>query len=223
MALEKVYNNNGLVDVVCKECGEVVANGVDEEYFIKNPNASDKWLEDLEVAHNSHTPDCPNYEGAQHEIVCPDCGEVLGTYDDEYAHNYPNSLDRWEGQLFEQHASYCSEFEAPEPITHFEGELEFPNGDNKSFKIVEYFDYDPNGDVRVEWGKGGTGREWLHDIAASWTEAALKVLPDVSKWVREDFVEACESALAFEASYHAEGQKVEVEAHMWGFEISTFK
>ena len=224
MALEKVYTENG-VDIRCVECGEVIASGVDEEYFIKNPNASDKWLEELEIAHNSHTPECPNYEGAQHEIVCPDCGEVLGTYDEEYAYNYPNSLEIWEGQLFEEHAKFCPnapEEEPVDPVVHFEGTLEFPEGDSKTFKIVEYFDYDPNGEVRVEWSKGATGREWLHDIAADWSEAVLKVLFDIPVWVREDFIKACKSALTYEASHKtSDGQKVEVESHMWGFEIST--
>ena len=221
--LVKEYVENGLVNIVCKECGKIVASNVEENYFIENPNASDMWLEQLEIEHNSHTPECPNYEGAQHEIVCPDCGEVLGTYDDEYAMRYPNSLDIWIDQLMEQHAPYCPENE-PEEEVIFEGALEFPDGDTKAFKIIKIYDYYGEEDIRVEWSKGGTKKDCLSEIGEAWTEAVLKVLSQIPAWVREEFIDACISALQYEASFHVdEENEVIVETHMWGFEVYSYR
>ena len=177
MAVELVLNGNGNYDAICEACGSVLAENISEEYVVNNPNACDKWLDELYTSHISEDSSCPDYE--EYEIVCDKCGEVLGTYSPEYAMKYPNSLDKWEAQLLAQHELECphSDIQPDEPKLLIKGKLDL-DGIEKEFEIWEVYSLHSHFDTiyqtehyKTKWGKGGVDSMDKEKIIKVWESA----------------------------------------------------
>jgi len=216
--LVKKFLENGIVEVACNECGKVVAK-TDENYFMENPNASEAWLEQLEREHNSHTPNCPNYENSIHQIKCPNCGQVLAEYDDDYAYNNPNGLDRWIGQLQEEHELECPEMEFEE-IVKWEGKLNLGGSMTKKYKII----YDERYKQEfVQFGKGGTDKTDPYEIENLWEIGIIQELAKMPREYWDDFILAGADACAYECKMKNPELEISYNPQLFSFGIVAKK
>jgi len=184
MALELIYNKN-TVDVVCTECEQIVAT-TDEDYLAEWPNSSSKWLEELELRHNSH--DClPEViEKHTNKVCCEYCGEIVCEYNDEYAYEYPNSCDIWVEQELDAHYASCSAYvEAEYPkIKGLTKKIVFPSGNTKE---LIFSTWSGNGEIFLDafWGKGGTKLSSPRGIFQQWNAIVEKLQILIEETSRE--------------------------------------
>ena len=174
-----------IYEIICEHCGEILATA-DEDYVRNYPNSCETWVDELSIEHESRGCLPEIQEERTHEIVCPDCGEVLATYDEDYAYHNPNGLEMWKGQLLTEHSVECpanNEYKSwnellLQGVTHFGKEWEL---------ICHHSWFASSGNIypqetySVSWGKGGVESNSLEEILEAWSIALL----DAAKAVYE--------------------------------------
>jgi len=195
--LKSVWNEERKeYEVICSECGEVVTT-YDAEYASNYPNSCDKWLEELEIRHNSY--DClPEVREEYTEtVVCPDCGEVLGECSYEYFLNNPNGYGIWADQLQEQHEPYCKanpDYEEYESETELilEGETTF----GRKYKIYKEKCYHITKNEKelyttyywVKFEKGEVNSNNKNEILEEWNRSFNEIVEKIPE-AKNDLIE----------------------------------
>ena len=183
--LESIWNKSKEVyEVVCNECGKVVAE-YDEEYAKEYPNSCEKWLDEYELHHNSYECTPEVQEKYTHEIICDKCGEVLGECSLEYMQNNPSGYDMWKEQVLTEHEIYCPESEyQPWDETLLKGKSHF---DKEWELIVHHSWFCSSGTIYeqenyyIRWGTGGIDSNDIDIILEEWSIALIEITKRIYK------------------------------------------